>query len=363
MSKEFQTIPKFGDWGNSEPAKQGEITVNTYLDVSEFNKRSNDILLSSGTKPELDNRFIYPYGKLPPTKKTFSVKENEVALMSKKGDPEKKPGDGSKFKNSHKWYNQKDLQPKHDNYAHVFNSLNGIRLDMKDNAKDKWEKMPDEERKALIRKDFRVVGTIGTSYNYESKIGMPYFPTRIGGVFAMQNGSKPVTAGQFLMIDAPLPDKSYDSAKQWKRKPELAKLTDIPDDKVTMEIVPFDANEVPSWEVLEYYLSDSSLLDKKLKEMGVNVDEDLDLISSLKKDRMLTMNEFLYSCILVLKSIGYKFPGNYNPSSIHIRLLRRLVDSFFMIRAEQHGRIFAKALTDAPPGAQVDVFVTKGYNC
>lgn len=357
---QFDLVPKFGDFNNSEPAKQGQVTVNTYLDEGEYNIRVNSLLREA----DGDSTVVYPYGKFAPTKKTFSVKENEPALMRKRGV--KGPFTKDRKRDSRGgggggWYNHKGLVPKKDNYAHVFNSLNGMSIDLGADAKAKWEALHEEEKKAYIRAQFRLVGTIGTTYDYESKIGMAYFPTRLAGVFAMRNGSKQVSAGQYLMIDAPAPNPKADSPA-WKRDAKLQNLTDIPQDKVVMEVVPFNPNELPSLEVLEHYLGRPGEMSVKLN----HINEVLALDKGVEKvsDRLTVLNtvdRFLHCSHKVLKKMCGGVDREDILDTLEYQMFKDLIDAFFLVRAEQKSRMLGRALSDAEPGAQLDVYVTEGY--
>lgn len=355
---QFDLVPKFGDFNNSEPAKQGQVTINTYLDEGEYNRRVNDILRDETASTNI----VYPYGKVAPTKKTFSVKENEPALMVKKDlssvYKKDKKRDGPGFRGN--WYNHKGLVPKRDTYARVFNSLTGMTLDLGARAKEKWDAMQEEEKKALIRSQFRVIGTIGTTYDYDSKIGMAYFPVRLAGTFAMRNGSKPVSAGQYLMVDAPKPNEK-DNTNAWKRDPALQSLTDIPQDKVTMELVPFDPNHLPSLEVLEHYLDNPD--EMKVKKGNIEKLLQFDALSK-PADRLQVLNtidRFLITSWDLLKALNFEEDDRDYRKRDNYKLFKDLIDSFFLVRCEQKSRIIGRALTDAEPGAQVDVYVTEGY--
>lgn len=343
-----QWAPKFGNINNSEPAVQGEVTINTYLRKGEFAVRNYRVSVAKDD----DRNVVFPYGKMAAKEEVEGVEEHEVALLVKEAphDPT-----GAR-KDNRKRYREGAVRPKGkmvDNYPLVITSLNALYIQSKhDNFANLYWTLPDEVKKAYIRKEFCPIGVIGTPNDLASKDNrytFPYFPTRIAGVFSMQNGPEQVYAGQYVMIDAPLPDK-----KQFKRATNLAKFSRLPDDKVTMEIVPIDSRKLASFMALEEYIE--NLDQGKLNYINglVNVQDDevtcieefiavnLDLLDELSRE------------VRTVESIQRTFAGKKE-------LLKKLYKTYFNVRTEFCERVIGRALTHTQEGAEGDVYIGKGY--
>lgn len=347
-------VPKFGDLGNSEPAKQAEITVNTYLDKREKNVR----VVKAKVKPGFG--VVFPYGLENLNDRTFSVRENEPAFIRRE-----------KNAKNHSFSIAKQFNiPKHDNYAHVFSSLNGLYLHVPTAIETNWMTLPEELRKYYVRDCLTLVGTIGTSYDAttaEGKVKYSYFPTRLGGVFAMRAGSKDIKAGDVLVVDAPK-TLSANNPGPYKMDHVIAPYSkDIDPNKAFMEIVPFDVDQIPTYElVVEFFdewLKDNIHNDNILKSYAEHV-------KHMDKKPAHVIEVFFFR---VLELLAFKkgndmiednWIDNVKDAWKDVKktsVLKNLMDSFFGIRTEINRRAIGVAMTSAKPGCQVDVYVTHGY--
>jgi len=74
-----------------------------------------------------------------------------------------------------------------------------------------------------------------------------------------------------------------------------------------------------------------------------------------------TIDRFLLCSVLLLENLGIERDNTKYREKEEYKMFKDLIDSFFLVRCEQKSRIIGRALTDAEPGAQVDVYVTEGY--
>lgn len=346
--------PKFGDIGNSEPAVQAEITVNAYLDKQEKSVRISKHKIKEG------NGIVYPFGKTDLNDRTYSVRENEPAFIRRE-----------RLRKKNTIAKQFNI-PKHDNYAHVFTSLNGLYLNVPKSVEQNWDDLDDEMKKYYVRDCLTLVGTIGTSYDAttsEGKIKYAYFPVRKGGVYAMRAGSMEIKSGQMLLVDSPLPVKKGQS---FRLDNEIAKLSkDVDKAKAFMEVVPYNVDRIPTYDLTVNFF-DTWFLEKDNKNAAI-LEEYLKYVKN-KEDLAPNVLEVFFVRVLELLAFTQgvdqttkktdEWIEDCKPAWAKVKesdVLKNLMDSFFGIRTEINRRIIGIALTSAQKGCQLDVFVTHGY--
>lgn len=342
-----QYAPKFGNLNNSEPAVQGEVTINTYLRTSEFNIRNYEIAQAD------DDHTVFPYGKIAPVDTVQGVEEHEVALLLRET-----PADPLKPESGKKRYREGAIRPKGkkvDNYPLVITSLSGLFLKFKDDKlAAKFFELPVEVQKAYIRRVFCPIGVIGTPSHLDSednRYTYPYFPTRLAGVFSVQNGPYRVMTGEHLVIDAPKPNKNG-----FVRESDLDAQSRLDKSKATMEVVPLRIAEMASFTAMEEWFT--NLTSTHLAEV---------LATSETSEDLVCWFSFLKVNLELLEKLSESDLNNADDYKKafkdHRNLLRKLYKAYFQTRTELAERVFGRALQNIPRGAEGDVYVGKGYFC
>lgn len=352
--------PKFGNINNSEPAVQGEVTINTYLRAGEFQHRNFYVASESG------DRIVFPYGKDMSDKHVQGVDEHEVALLVREEREDYTGKEGGK-----KRYREGAVRPKGarvDNYPLVLTSLNGVNVKGSIAGFDEYFwKLPAEVRKAYIRQQFCPIGVIGTPNLLDSednRYTFPYFPTRIAGVFSMQNGPYDIHAGDYLMVDVPEPKKDQnDKVQSYKRSAEADKYSRLPSNKVTMELIPVKHGEMASFTALEEFMESKN--DEQIEDWinkmvpGFAQMTEVEKLNAVEKLPTCAEQFLLTNLVLLVAFQGAR--GVRQTFDTHKRLLQMLYKSYFNVRTEISERVVGRGLHHIKKWAEGDVYVGKGY--